>query len=103
ATSADDFPYQLGLIDILLIPHRNIPYNQSLSERLLIHAGVKGIPWVASPLPAFREWGAGGFTASSPEEWHTYLRQLIVDADVRRQLGRAGNTQAALRESRHLA
>ncbi|MGB9798928.1 MAG: hypothetical protein ACPLUL_02390 [Thermanaerothrix sp.] len=103
ATSADDFPYQLGLIDILLIPHRNIPYNQSLSERLLIHAGVKGIPWVASPLPAFREWGAGGFTASSPEEWHTYLRQLIADADVRRQLGRAGNTQAALRESRHLA
>lgn len=103
ATTVEDFPYQLGLVDILLIPHRNIPFNQSLSERLLILAGVKGIPWVASPLPAFREWGAGGFIASTPEEWHTYLRQLIVDADVRRQLGRAGNAQAALRESRHLA
>ncbi|MCX8024528.1 MAG: hypothetical protein N3A60_04950, partial [Thermanaerothrix sp.] len=103
ATTAEDFPYQLGLVDILLIPQRNIPFNQSLSERLLIHAGIKGIPWVASPLPTFREWGAGGFIASTPEEWHTYLRQLIVDAGVRQQLGRAGNTRAALRESRHLA
>lgn len=103
ATSAEDLPYQLGLIDVLLLPHRNIPFNQSLSERLLIYAGVKGIPWIASPLPAYLEWGAGGFIASTPEEWHTYLRQLIVEAEVRRQLGHAGAAQAALRESRHLA
>jgi len=103
ATSVEDLPYQLGLVDILLLPHRNIPFNQSLSERLLIHAGVRGIPWVASPLPAYLEWGAGGFIASTAEEWHTYLRQLIVEAEVRRQLGRAGAAQAALRESRHLA
>jgi len=103
ATTPEDFPYQLGLIDILLLPHRNIPYNLSLSDRLPVLAGVRGIPWVASPIPAYIEWSTGGFIASDLEEWHAYLRQLVLDAEIRRNLGRAGSAQATFRESQSLA
>jgi glycosyltransferase involved in cell wall biosynthesis len=94
----EDYPYLLGQIDILVAPLRSKPYNLSLPDRPLMEAGVRRIPWVASPIPAFVDWGAGGLIAREPVEWHHCLRQLILDPEMRADLGEAGRQKAESRE-----
>lgn len=102
AASPEDYPYLLGQIDLLAVPLRNTPFYRAVSDRRLMEAGVRGIPWVASPVPAFIDWNAGGLVAYSLEEWHTYLRQLVLDSDLRTCLGQAGRQQADDREMKVL-
>ena len=97
--SEEEFPYLLGQIDILLVPLRNQPFYLAASDLPLVQAGVKGIPWVASPIPAFKSWQAGGLIADNPEEWHLYLRQLVLDPATRRNLAEAGQAAAKKREA----
>jgi glycosyltransferase involved in cell wall biosynthesis len=94
----EDHPYLLGQVDILLAPLRNIPFNRAISDRWLVEAGVKNISWVSSPSPAALDWGTGGLVANNLDEWHTQLRQLILDEELRRELGRAGRSRAEARE-----
>lgn len=94
-----DYPYLLDQVDILMLPLRNTPYNQSVSDRVLVEAGVKHIPWLASPMPAVTTWQAGGLVAETPEEWHTLLRHLVMDAELRMRLGDAGLSRAGSREA----
>lgn len=98
-----EFPYLLSQLDILLVPLRNLPYNLSLPDTPLMEAGAKGIPWIASPIPAFRRWNAGGIISESADEWHLNLRHLVVDAELRHKLGKAGKNAAETREMKHLA
>jgi glycosyltransferase involved in cell wall biosynthesis len=95
----EDYPYLLGQIDILVMPMRSKPYNLSLPDRPLMEAGVRRIPWVASPIPAFVDWGVGGLIAKDPVEWHHCLRQLILDPEMRADLGEAGRQKAESREA----
>jgi glycosyltransferase involved in cell wall biosynthesis len=98
----EDYPYLYGQIDILLVPLRNTPFNNSQTDRQLMEAGVRQIPWVASPLPEYAAWGVGGLIANEPDDWHTYLRQLINDSTLRIKLGKAGRMKAEEREMDHL-
>jgi glycosyltransferase involved in cell wall biosynthesis len=91
-----------GQIDIFLAPMRTHPFNDTRSDEFLVEAGARAIPWVASPVPAFYEWGKGGLIATTREEWHTYLRQLVMDADLRSSLGREGSLAAGQRESKRI-
>jgi hypothetical protein len=100
--SVEDYPYLLGQVDVLLVPLRNSPFNQSQSDRRLVEAGIRRIPWVASPIPSFVDWEVGGLIAHSLEEWHSHLRQLILDVDLRASLGRAGRRKAEEREMSQL-
>jgi hypothetical protein len=68
-----------------------------------MEAGAKGIPWIASPIPAFRRWNAGGIISESADEWHLNLRHLVVDAELRHKLGKAGKNAAETREMKQLA
>jgi glycosyltransferase involved in cell wall biosynthesis len=99
----EEFPYLISQLDILLVPLRNLPYNLSLPDTPLMEAGAKGIPWIASPTPAFRSWSAGGIISETADEWHLNLRHLVVDADLRSKLGKAGKNAANAREMNHLA
>jgi glycosyltransferase involved in cell wall biosynthesis len=99
----EDFPYSLGQIDILLVPLRKIPFNRSLPDRPLMEAGAKGIPFVASPIPSFLDWEKGGLFAAGQEEWYTQLHQLVLNPELRDQLGEQGRQKAADREITHLA
>ena len=95
----EDLPYVLGQIDILLVPLRNTAFNRACSDLILLDAGIKRIPWIASPISSFQEWKAGGVVANSLDEWHVYLTQLISDPVLRSSLGDAGFHKAADRES----
>jgi hypothetical protein len=68
------------------------------TDRLLMQAGVRGIPWIASPMPDFIRWQAGGVTAENADEWHSYLRQFVQDRELRLTLGQAGKNRAMQRE-----
>lgn len=93
-----DFPYLLSQVDILLAPMRQTPFNLTCSDRVLMEAGVRGIPWVASAIPAFTAWAEGGVIAHAQEDWYALLHGLITDSTLRRDLGQAGQKQAASRE-----
>jgi len=95
----EDLGYALNQMDILLLPLRNNPFHHSLSDYRLVAAGGRGIPWIASPLPTVMSWGEGGLIINSTDEWHTYLRQLVLDDDLRRTLGEAGKRLAELRST----
>ena len=94
----EEMPYILSQIDILLVPLNSTPYHLVSTDRLLVQASVKGIPWIASPMPDFIHWQAGGVTAENPDEWHSYLRQFIQDQELRISLGQAGKKHSITRE-----
>jgi len=100
---ADDFPYLLSQIDILVSPLRNIPFNKSLSDQVLMEAGARSIPWIASPIPSYLDWKSGGLFAHNKEEWYSQLYQLVINPDLRKQLGQEGYQKAKEREIRQLA
>jgi hypothetical protein len=100
--SYEHYPYLFNQIDVLINPLRNIAYNCSLSDRWLMEAGIKRIPWVSSPLPAVVEWGAGGVVAKTQDEWHFHLRRLIIDECLRDELGSLGRHKAEKREMNKL-
>ncbi|GAB4479684.1 MAG: hypothetical protein Kow0088_20820 [Anaerolineales bacterium] len=95
--AAEDYWYALKQMDVLLLPLRNTPFHNSLSDKRLIDAGGRGIPWLASPFSAAVNWASGGLIANTLDEWHTYLRQLVLDNDLRVSLGNAGQQQVQLR------
>ncbi len=98
----EEFPYLLSQIDVLLVPLRNLPYNTSLADTILVEAGAKGIPWIASPISSFRRWQAGGIISETLDEWHLNLRHLIMDDEFRRSLGEAGKHAARSREMNYV-
>ena len=54
AVAPEERPYLFSQLDILLVPLRNIPFNLSLPDTVLVEAGAKGIPWIASPIPSLK-------------------------------------------------
>jgi glycosyltransferase involved in cell wall biosynthesis len=97
-TAHEELPYQLSQLDMLLVPLRNTPYNLSTPDTILMQAGARGIPWLASSIPSFQNWKSGGMISEALDEWHLNMRHLIVDQDLRRRLGEQGRVAAAKRE-----
>jgi len=87
-SSLEETIFNLGQFDVLVVPHRNNAYNLSRSSLLLQAAKNKGIPWIASPIPAFKETVNEGKFATNSQEWITALTEVIVEryADRHRTL-----------------
>ncbi len=99
AAAAEEYPYQLSQLDVLLVPLRNDPYHYALSDRVVMEAGARGIPWISSPVQAVVNWQAGGLVANSQDEWYLYLRELVSNASVRAEFAKAGMTAAQNRRA----
>jgi hypothetical protein len=68
-----------------------------------MQAGARGIPWLATPIPSFREWLVGGIlTETVGDDWHLNLRHLVMDQDLRDSLGRNGREAARAREMHYV-
>jgi glycosyltransferase involved in cell wall biosynthesis len=83
-------PAEIARVDINLIPLVLSPFTEAKSDLKYYEAAVLKIPSVASPTEVFRACithGANGFLASSLDEWHRALRQLITDSALRRLMG----------------
>ena len=99
----EDYPYMIAQLDLALVPLLGNAFNLQQTDRKLMEAGVRRIPWIASPFPAAIEWGSGGLIANTQEEWHAQMRLLIMDGNLRKGLGKAGRQKAMQREIKTIA
>ena len=102
AVNQEDRPYLLSQMDVIVAPLRNIPFNRAQSDQILMEAGVRQIPWVASAIPAFQEWGEGGLVAGNNDEWFSHLRSLAGSEQARIEFGQKGFQKALQREKKAL-
>jgi glycosyltransferase involved in cell wall biosynthesis len=99
----EDYPYILAQMDLLLVPFKEDEFNRTRSDRRLMEAGVRRIPWIGSPIPAHVEWGSGGLLASTTDEWYAQLQTLIQDRELREKFGQSGYQKALQRENQALS
>ena len=80
-------------LDINLAPlELDNPYTEAKSALKYFEPALVEIPTIASATEDFRvaiRSGYNGFLATTSEDWYLYLRCLIVDADLRVQMGKA--------------
>jgi glycosyltransferase involved in cell wall biosynthesis len=88
-----NLPEILARFDINLAPlHTDNPFGQSKSEIKFVEAALVRVPTVASPTDAFKaaiKSGETSFLASSPSEWEDALEKLVLQPELRHQLGEA--------------
>jgi len=94
----DDYPHLLAYMDIWLAPLQYNDFNLAKSDIKLVDAGVKGIPFIASPLPFYMDWGGGGIIAESSDAWREALTELVTDQELREGYGKEGRKLADERE-----
>lgn len=93
------YPSSLTM-DIGIAPLRDTPFNHAKSDIKALEYSAAGIPWVASPMTAYKElaaeWGVGRL-AKNGQQWVKHLRAL-KDVDVRAEEGRLLREKAWTRD-----
>ena len=99
----EDYPFLLADFDLLLFPLADIPYNRSKSDLALLECGARKVCWVASPIPAYRNWEKGGLLAASRAEWKEAIEALLCSPSQRDQLAEEGHRKALERTTTRIA
>lgn len=85
-------PYFTALttIDVGLVPLRDTPFNRAKSYLKALEFAAVGAAVVASPTPANRELAntVPMILASTPEEWHWAITELVTNPGWRAEMGR---------------
>jgi hypothetical protein len=79
-------------INLAVIPIEDCSFNRAKSWLKGLEASARGIPWVASSLPEYKELGVGRL-AKTPQQWRRHLDELL-DPEVRRSEGAANRKRA---------
>ena len=82
--------------DIGVMPLRDSPWERGKCGYKLIQFMACGLPVVASPVgvnTSIVAEGISGFLPANPTAWYSALRQLVVDAQLRANLGAAGRAR----------
>jgi glycosyltransferase involved in cell wall biosynthesis len=91
---ADEFDY-FAHFDIGIMPLKDSRFARGKCAFKLVQYMAAGLPVVASPVGAncdVVEHGRNGYLAETQEDWHSVLRTLIDDPELRRRMGRQGRT-----------
>lgn len=85
-------------IDINIAPLEiNNPFCESKSELKFFEAGILSVPTVATATQTFREAiedGVDGFVAHNEIEWVEKLEKLIINGNLRREMGEKAKIKA---------
>jgi len=99
ALQFDLYPCIYSHMDIVLAPLVDNYFNRSKSDVKLLDSGMASLPFVASPLPQYTDWGGGGLFAIGDDEWYTAIMSLVNDRDLATRLGIEGRALAMKRTS----
>lgn len=82
----------ISKIDINIIPlEKDKPFCDSKSELKFFEAGILGVPSIAVDNQTYRETiddGVNGFLAGNENEWFEKLERLIVNEELRKDIGK---------------
>jgi glycosyltransferase involved in cell wall biosynthesis len=101
-----EYPAMLARFDIGLVPLVDNAFNRCKSDLKGLEYSALGIPFLASPLPAYRRLvreGENGFLCSSTREWLSRLTLLVEDAGSRRRMGQRAREMARARVNNEYA
>lgn len=91
----------IASVDINIAPlERGNPFCEAKSELKWFEAGILGVPTVAVKNQTFSEAiddGVNGFLAGNPDEWFKKLEKLILDKNLRENMGKEAR-EKSLRE-----
>jgi glycosyltransferase involved in cell wall biosynthesis len=91
-------PLCYAMVDINLAPlELNHKFTESKSELKYFEAALMGLPTVASDIAPFRAGitrGETGFLCGNDEEWFDALERLVLDSELRVQIGKAAYADA---------
>jgi glycosyltransferase involved in cell wall biosynthesis len=82
---------------IALAPLAPTRFNESKSHLRALEAAMLGFPVVASNVEAYGQFvqhGRTGFLVDRPSDWGRWLGELVGDADLREDMGRAARAHA---------
>lgn len=102
----EDEVADLQSFDIGLMPLPDGPWTKGKCGFKLLQYMAVGIPVVCSPVGVNKEMvkdGYNGFLANSPEEWYEKLSTLIINAELRKTMGRRGREILEEKYSLHQA
>jgi glycosyltransferase involved in cell wall biosynthesis len=80
-------------LDIGIMPLKHDSWSEGKCGFKLIQYLALGIPAVASPVgvnPQIIDGGRNGFLCITPDEWYQALKHLLLDRDLRKDLGGHG-------------
>ncbi len=93
----------IAAVDINLAPlEMGNPFCESKSELKFFEAGIVEVPTIASATGTFQEAildGIDGFTASDTTEWINKLSRLILEPNLRLEMGQKARQKALKRYS----
>lgn len=84
--------------DIWVAPYRDTPFNQAKYPTKSLEAQFLSVPLIASDTAPYREsvdHGVTGFVVKQPHEWGRFLKRLVDDEGLRREMARAAFASAA--------
>lgn len=85
------FPYFMEQTDIVVSPLEIDVYNRSKSAIKFLEYSSAGKPGVYQDIDQYQDvvrHGVNGFLASKSEDWYNYLKQLVLDVQLRRKIGK---------------
>jgi len=82
---------RMPYLDVGIVPLQPSAFNIGKSHLKGLDMAAAGVPFVASPLPAYKELAESGigWLAESPADWEAKVRQLVTDAPLRTDLSAA--------------
>lgn len=88
-------PPLLADLDLAVIPAEMTRFNASRSPTTGLALAACGVPFIASPIPAYVELEGNdiGLTARDDEEWRDSLLTLLGEPSIRCKLGAQGREQ----------
>lgn len=96
----EEYPAMLARFDIGLVPLVDNAFNRCKSDLKGLEYSALGIPFLASPLPAYRRLvkpGENGFLCQGTRDWLSLLGRLVEDEGLRRRMGQRAREMARSR------
>lgn len=94
-------PMCYAMVDINLAPlELNHKFTESKSELKYFEPALMEIPTVASDIAPFRvgiTGGETGFLCGTDQEWYESLERLVLDAELRKRIGKAARADVLSR------